>query len=262
MLEEDIVIEETTSEPMDIDDFELLPDDYVEGDGEEETDEESDEEESEEVTEEEEKEETTIEALEDLEVKYLRDSKKLKDIPREEIKTFIQKGMNHDRVQEKLQIANEQNTEFTEIAKMFDMELKDLTETLKQQYFEGKADRENRNIEDVKKEYSASHKNSQQRAIDRFMTKFPDVKLDALPQEVVDDYARGEDLVTAYNNYNKGAELKTKETEISTLNDKIKTLEKELATHKQNAKTKAKGVVKATNGAGIEHDEFLEGLFS
>ena len=230
----------------------------------EETEEESEEttkEEVEEETEETEEEETTIETLEDLEVKFLHDSKKLGDIPREELKTYIQKGMNHDRIQERLTVSNEQNDDFKEIANMFDMDLTQLTDSLKDQFFQDKAEKESRNINDVKTEYESNRKSAIEKMTNRFVDKYPDVPVDKLPQEVTDMAAQGKDLVDAFESYTKDADIKAKADEIEALNAKIKALEKGDAVKKQNAKIKKKGVVKSAQGSDdVQNDDFLDGL--
>lgn len=234
----------------------------VEETKEEEAEEESTDEEVEEETEETEEEETTIETLEDLEVKFLHDSKKLGDIPKDELKTYIQKGMNHDRIQEKLTVSNEQNEDFKEIANMFDMDLTQLTDSLKEQFFKDKSEKESRNITDVKKEYESNRKNMVEKMTNRFVDKYPDVAVDKLPQEVTDMAAQGKDLVDAFESYTKDADIKAKSDEIETLNAKIAELEKGNQVKKQNAKTKKKGVVKSAQGSDdVQNDDFLDGLF-
>ena len=250
----------------DFDSFENLPEEPIETEEVEESkDEESEEdlteEDSKEETEETEEEENTIDSLDDLEVKFLHDSKKLKDIPRDELQTYIQKGMNHDRLQEKLTISNEQNDDFMEVAKMFDMDVTLLTETLKQQYFEDKAKKESRNVNDVKTEYESSRQDRVAKMTNRFTEKFPDVAVDKLPEEVMNAVAEGKDLIDAYDSYTKDVDIKAKTDEIKALNERIAALEKGEAVKKQNAKTKKKGIVKSTKGTDDDqHDDFLSGL--
>ena len=256
-----------------LEEFEVLPDDFEEEEVElEETEEETVEEEEVESTEEveeveqeeseEETEDTTEVALEDLEVKFLHDSKKLKDIPKEELQTYIQKGMNHDRVQEKLSVANETISDFNEIATMFDMDVNSVIETLKDQYFNRIAETEGRNVDDVKKVYNADRKNKEAKMYERFVSKFPDVKTDSLPQEVLNAVKGGEDLVSAYQKHTSDNELQTKSTELDQLKSEIEGLKKQLNVTNQNKKTKKKAVVKGVKDSGTDakQDDFLQGL--
>ena len=247
----------------------ILPDDYVEEEEEsteetEETTEEEGEELEDDDTEEseEEEEETTEAALEDLEVKFLHEVKTLKDIPKEELQSYIQKGMNHDRVQEKLNVAYDQIESFKDVAEMFDMDLPTVIETLKEQYFTNKANTEERQVADVKREYEASKKDRTTKMYDRFLDKYPDIKTSEIPTEVLQAVKQGEDLVKAYDNHLKENETKAKESEINTLKAQIEELNKKLGIKDQNEKVKKKAVVKKTSGVDkvSNDDDFLLGL--
>lgn len=262
----------------------LLPDDYVEGEEydfetetesaeeveevevKEETEESNEESETveEEQTEESEEveEDTTETALEDLEVKFLHETKALKDIPREELQAYVQKGMNHDRIQEKLTQAYDQIDDFKDIANMFEMDMQTVIETLKNQYYENKANKEGRQVADVKREYESNKKDRNTKMYERFLDKYPDVKTEDIPQEVMQAVREGEDLVNAYDKYTNTSQTKAKDSEIETLKQQIAELQKKIDVNNQNKKTKKKSVVKKTsNSSGVETDPFLDGLF-
>jgi hypothetical protein len=246
----------------------ILPDDYVEEEEEstEETEEATDEEveeTEEETTEEVEEveEDTTETALEDMEVKFLHEVKALKDIPREELQSYVQKGMNHDRIQEKLNTAYDQIESFKDVADMFEMDLPSVIETLKNQYFTNKAETEGRQVTDVKREYEGNKKDRSAKMYDRFLTKYPDIKTEDIPQEVLQSVKEGEDLVKAYDKYTGDAKVKAKDTEIDTLKAQVEELQKKLGVKDQNTKVKKKAVVKKTSdSSGIDTDDFLAGL--
>lgn len=261
----------------------LLPDDYVEGeeydfDGknteedsttdEEETKEEvdTDEEETEtkeddsaeEETEEEVKEELP---LDDLEIKVLGEVKKLSEIPREELQSTVRKGQDYDRVKDQLTDARSEINEWHEVAEMFDMSPTEVIETLKEQHFKQKAESEGRNVDDVKSIYNANRKSRTDKMYETFVDKYPDVKVDELPQEVKDDIAMGKDVTKSYENHLSNSKLSDKDSKISELQTKIDDLEKAIKIKEQNTKSKKKGVVKKTSGSdGIEHDDFMDGF--
>lgn len=215
-----------------------------------------------ETEESEEVEENTIEtALDDLEVKFLHETKTLKDIPQDELKTYIQKGMNHDRIQEKLTQAYDQIDDFKDIANMFEMDLSTVIETLKNQYYENKAQKEGRQVSDVKREYESNKKDRTTKMYERFLDKYPDVKTDDIPQEVMQAVREGEDLVNAYDKYTNTSKDKARDSEIESLKAQLAEANKKLGIKEQNTKVKKKSVVtKTSDSSGIETDEFLEGF--
>lgn len=251
----------------------ILPDDYeeeeveeTEEEGEETT--ETDSEETETQTEDLESNETTEEEtvenkLEDLEVKYLHETKTLKDIPRDELKTLVQKGMNHDRVSEKLNIANEKLSQLGDIAKLYNMDEQTLIDTLLDNYFQQTADSEGITKDQAKSKYEQGKKNSQQKMYDRFIEKFPGVEGKDIPQSVWDAVTSGEDLSVAYRDHLSEQSNQTKSDEITQLKNKIESLEKQIKTKEQNETVKKKSPVKSTSKHGndeFEGDEFLQGL--
>lgn len=243
----------------------LLPDDYEEEETTEEVEEEPTEAEpKEEVEQEDEAEEIPSEAetkLEDLEIKFMHDVKKISDIPADELKTYIQKGMNQERLQGKLNEAVEKNNNLDDIAKMFDMDTDKLMETLKQQYFDDKASKESRNVNDVKREYESERKSMQDKMIERFVERYPDVDVESIQETIDNAVSNGEDITGAYETSLKDAEIKSKSEEVKTLTAKVAELEKQMKVKKQNTKTKAKGVVGSVGGSDDVQDDFMAGLF-
>ncbi len=247
----------------------ILPDDYVEEaeesteETEETTEEEVEETQEEETDETEEVEEDTTEtSLDDLEVKFLHETKALKDIPRDELQSYVQKGMNHDRIQEKLNSAYDQIESFKDVADMFEMDLPTVIQTLKDQYFTNKAESESRQVDDVKREYESTKKDRNSKMYERFLTKYPDIKTDDIPQEVLQSVKQGDDLVKAYDKHVNDNKFKEKESEVDSLKSQVEELQKQLGVKKQNTKTKKKSVVKKTSSSSVvdSGDDFLDGL--
>ena len=192
------------------------------------------------------------------EYKYNHEVGNVNDLTPEKAKMFMQLGMKEANVDNS---AREQNNEFLEVAEMFEMDADKLMETLRQQYFDDKASKESRNVNDVKTEYESSRKTMQDKMVDRFVDKYPDIPVDKLTEEVMDAVAKGQDMTQAYEGSLKDGELTTKSDTIKTLTDKVAELEKQLGVKKQNAKTKSKGVVKSVSGSdSIASDDFLAGL--
>lgn len=221
-------------------------------------------EESEESVEEsdEEVEETETVSLEDLEIKVLGQTKLLKDIPREELQSTVRKGEDYDRVREKLNITQDEVNEWNEVSEMFGMTPSEVRDALKEQHFTKKAESEGRNIDDVRREYESNKKSLNDKMYERFVKKYPDVKTDELPNEVVDSVKSGNDLVKAYDEYTRKVEANNINSEMETYKQKIAELEAKLNVKTQNKKTKKKGVIKKTSGtdADTQNDDFLSGL--
>lgn len=277
-----MILDGNQTEEMNVEEQDyLLPDDYKEDeeysfDDKEESEtaeseeaevEEKPEEDSEEVKEEqteeseESEEDTTDTALEDLEIKFLHETKALKDIPRDELQSYVQKGMNHDRIQEKLNQAYDTIDDFKDIAQMFDMDMSQVIDTLKNQYYTTKANEEGRQVADVKREYESNKKDRNTKMYERFLEKYPDVKTEDIPQEVMQSVREGADLVNAYDKYNNTSQAKAKESEIENLKLQIAELKNQLGVKDQNSKVKKKAVVKKTSdSSGIDGDDFLAGL--
>lgn len=261
----------------------ILPDDYVEGedydfDGddteetsatEEETTKEdidTDEEDTESEEEDSTEEETTEEAREELPlgelpIKVLGEEKLLKDIPREQLQSTVRKGEDYDRVKDQLTDARIEINEWNEVAEMFEMSPAEVKEILREQHFKQIAESEGRNVKDVKEIYNSKRKDRTDEMYKSFVEKYPDVKVDELPQEVKDDIAMGKDVTKAYESNLSKSKMSDKDNKISELETKIADLEKAIKVKEQNTKSKKKGVVKKTSGSdGIEHDDFMDGF--
>ena len=248
----------------------ILPDDYEETEETPEVDEELEVTETEETEEVEETKEQieeepiepaeSVESLEDLEVKYLHDVKKLKDIPKDELKTLVQKGMNHDRIVDKYNQASEKAERVEAIAKLYGMSETELVEALLTQY----ADSSDKTLGEVKSIVEQGKKDSTNKMYSKFLESYPDVKADTIPKEVWDEVKLGEDLTKAYENNLKQSTILAKDGELSQLKLRLAELEGKLKVKEQNETVKKKAVVKSTIGNGDtkqEDDDFLQGLF-
>jgi hypothetical protein len=246
----------------------ILPDDYEEVEDTTEAEEvveeveevevEVKEETTEEVTEE------TKQALEDLEIKYLHEVMKLKDFTPNELKTLVQKGMNHDRLAEKVTLANERNEQVKELATLYNMTEADMLDALLNNYYDSQADAQGKTKEEIKKNHEATKKQTSQKMYERFADKFPDVKGEMIPEEVWNAVKGGDDLTMAYTDYIKDTELKTKEQELANLKTKLAELEGKQKSLEHKEQVKKKAVVKSTTGQGQdseEFDDFLQGLW-
>lgn len=204
------------------------------------------------------------ESLDDLEVKYLHEVKKLKDIPKEELKTLVQKGMNHDRIAEKFTLANEKLEKLNLLGSLYGMSDAEVVDALFNRYYEDTADKEGLRPEQVKARVEADQKAITQKMYDRFVQKFPDVNAKDIPQEVYDAVRfAGEDLTKAYEDHLKQSTISAKDSEINKLNSRLAELEGKLKTFTQNEKVKKKAVVKPTSNNGSDEvgdDDFLMGL--
>lgn len=201
--------------------------------------------------------------LGEVEVKYLHESKKLKDIPAEDLKVYVQKGMNHDRVLEKYTVANEKLEAFSFVAQLHEMSVDQMAEVLLKNYAESKAESEGKSVESVMADINGKQQAIKQKQFERFVNKYPDVKSDQIPQEVWDATKLGDDLVTAYGDYLSQNTFKAKDGELNQLKTKIAELEGKLKTKEQNETVRKKAVVTSTSKNGIDNikdDEFLQGL--
>ena len=198
----------------------------------------------------------STDSIGELEVKYLKETKKLKDIDKEELTSLIQKGFNHDRIKEKYD-------KIKEVSELFKMSDSELIDSLYTQYFDAEADRRGVSTDKVKADYESSKKTSEQIMYANFLENFPDVKADAIPVDVWAKVKSGEDLTVAYRQHQLAENVKGKETELSQLQKRISELESKLKTKAQNEATKKKAVVKPTTNNGSEEnvaDDFLQGL--
>lgn len=194
------------------------------------------EEESEEV-EEETTEEDTTEAEEvfnynDLDLKVLSENKKLSEIAPEEAQEVFQKGLDYDR-------KNGQLAPFKEIADLYGIDLAKMQETLFNDYFKYKAEKDGLTEAIVKKEYevtkaesrikqeqeakkseereATSKKNAEEKMFKDFIKEFPDVKAEDIPKEVIAESKKGVSLVEAYKDH----EYKQMKNEIAKLKKQL-----------------------------------------
>ena len=241
----------------------ILPDDYEE-ETEETTEEEVVESEVAEDGEATEEVKEVAESLDDLEVKYLHEVKKLKDIPKDELKTLVQKGMNHDRIAEKHADLNSKYEPIKNLANLYGMNEQDFTKALFNQYYNMVAERDGLTPEQVARNVEQESSKTTERMFNKFANKYPDVKAQDIPQEVYDMVNDGEaDLLGAYEKYLSKETMLSKDSELKKLNDKILALENKLKTKEQNEAVKKKAVIKSTSVNGVddlEDDDFLQGL--
>lgn len=214
----------------------------------------------------------TADPLDDLEIKFLHESKKLKDIPRDELKTLVQKGMNHDRLTEKIEGFKQlegKMSEFEELASFYGMTTDELKESLFNSFFENKASEDGVTAELLRREYTQNKKESSEKQAEQlkskqdkdmndFISKYPNVKGDDVEPETWELINNGMSLTQAY-------EKQIGNKEVATLKAKIAELEGKQKTIKQNADVKQKAVVKSTLTHGTDdsdnNDDFLAGLF-
>lgn len=147
----------------------------------------------------------------DLDFKVLKDTKKLGDLTPEEVRERLQKGTDYDRIRPRY----DELKGFEEVAKLYGLDSKDLLSELRANHFKNLADKNGTNEDFEKKAYELAIKEQQltekeqaeamQRkdteAVERFLKSFPDVDPTALPKEVLESAAKGEDIVTSYTNY-------------------------------------------------------------
>jgi hypothetical protein len=203
------------------------------------------------------------ELLEDLEIKFLHDTKKLKDFDKDEIKTLVQKGMNHDRLNEKLVDTNTKLGSFQEIAELYGYDTETLANALLNQYFDTKAEQEGVSPDVIKREHNLNKREKGRQAeakskdaFEKFVDNYPNVKNEDITPLTWERVKNGTDLTTAY-------EMQLKDNQLEELKSTISKLQNEVKTVKQNADIKKKAVVKSTTKNGSDEvgkDDFLEGL--
>lgn len=203
------------------------------------------------------------ESLDELEVKFLHEVKKLKDIPREELQTLVQKGMNHDRIAERYAQATEKLERMKDLGALYGMTETEVMDALFNRYYEDTADREGLTPQQVKARVEANKKDTMQRMFDKFNEKYPNVNANDIPKNVWEEVKAGEDLVRAYSEHLKQETISAKDGELNQLKTKIAELEGKLKTFTQNETVKKKAVVKSTSVNGsdnVKEDDFLAGL--
>jgi len=201
--------------------------------------------------------------LGEIDFKYLHEAKKIKDIPREELPTIIQKGMNHDRVLEKFTVANEKLDRFEEIAVLHNMSSDEMAEVLLSNFYNTEAERNGTTPEFERRNREISKVSNKEKMYKRFVDKYPDVKSEDIPQYIWDNVKLGEDLTSAYEDHKRQDVIKTKDDELNQYKSKIAKLEAELKVKNQNESVKKKAVVKSTTNNGsdaLDEDDFLQGF--
>jgi len=172
---------------------------------------------------EEETEETPEVNFEDMEVKFLHERKKVRDIPYEDRIKYMQLGMNQGRLQEKFVIANALSSELKEVSDIFKFdEPKALLDALMEQHYKTVAETEQRNINDVRKDYTSGKKSPRDKMYERFLDKNPDIVIEDIPQEVINS----DDIQKAYDDYKRDNMIQEKDDKIKELTDKVESLTK------------------------------------
>lgn len=203
----------------------------------------------------------TGDSLDELEVKFLHEVKKLKDIPKDELKTLIQKGMDYDRKLsriDELKLETAKYDRVKELASHYNMSDSEMIDMLFDNYFDQKANTEGLTKEIVKKEYELNKRETvtnEQAQLQKFVKEFPDIDAKNIPLEVVEQWQDGKDLTETYRNY-------LKDGEVNTLKKELETLKSQLKLKEQTTETKKKAVVKSTTANGHEdnNDDFLAGF--
>lgn len=234
----------------------ILPDDYVE-DAEDTT-------EAEPVGQEGTEPQQTDFKFEDLEIKYNKDTKKLKDFTPDDLKSYVQKGMNYDKVDSRvkeLQAQVERLQGFESIASMYGYDPDGLAGALLENHFAALAEQngstpelERRAYElDMKakviadKEAAETQKAEETKQLERFLAENPDVKPQDIPQEVLEAVAKGESIQSAFTQF-KYKQLQAEVDRLKQLNSNIQS-----------------APVRATGGNGgdrdAQMDDFERGLF-
>ena len=235
-------------------------DSEVEVEAEETTEVEEETEESKETTETEvadEVEEEVSEKLEDLEVKFLHETKKLSEFTKDELKSYVQKGMNADRVNEKLNQVNEKYNKVEELAKLYGMSDTEIIDTLFTNYFESTD-----NPAEAKSKYEAGKKEATTKMYAKFVENYPKVTNEDIPQTIWDRVNQGEDLNEVYKEHMYGKEKETYSSEVVQLKKQLEEANNKLKVKEQNDTVKKKAVVKksADSGNTESDDDFLAGL--
>lgn len=168
-----------------------------------------------------------------LKVKYNKEEIALDE---EKAREFAQKGMNYDKVQERLQqLESDPRLSFVEnMAQQYGMTPEQYIEAVQQEQEKARLDElVQKNIpEDIAKEVLESRKFREQYQTEKqqqeeqvrtqadynaFLGKYPDINPKDIPQSVWDEVNQGESLVNAYTKYyftNENEQLKAKLSEL------------------------------------------------
>jgi len=158
--------------------------------------------------------ETVAETPAYMKLKYNHEER---DYTEEEVRTLSQKGLNYEKVFEKLQAAEAdprlaQHSKFKQIADSYGMSEDDYITALQTQYFEQTATQQGLTPEQVKRDYELGTRekaqaqreqaNATQQQSDRmynnFNTNFPDVKPESIKPETWQRVEQGMDLSQSY----------------------------------------------------------------
>lgn len=272
--------------------------DYILPEGYEEETEEEQEESTEEVEKpeddstEEAKEETKEETKEEfswdnLDIKFLKEQKKLSDFTPEEVQAYVQKGMNSDRLLEKLNNYESQINELqgsqdislgrdiAELAKQSGYTPAEYIEAIRNQMFENKAAANGTSADFERKEYEQSVKDQQIAAREqkiteaeevkrtkaqednmytKFIDTFPDVKNEQISQETWDRVKGGMDLTEAYN-------LQLTHEKDNTINELMSKLKQQEQNYKNVQSAPVTGTTNNGTGEQVD-DDFMAGFNS
>jgi len=252
---------------------EVTPDEFFD-DVPESTDEGTEEETSPKETTEESKEESTDETDEsevvteeevarniaDLEFKFLKEKGKVGDMSDNEIVEAIEIGKNAQRFRDKYNESSEKLNRLATIGDKLGYDgLEGLSEALLTVMAKNISEEQNRNEQDVIKEFNEGYKSREQRMIDSFVEKFPDVKIEDVPESVLQSYQLdGKDLSTSYAEHLTNQKVSEKDAEVEGLKQEIEKLQQQLSIDKTNNNNKKTSVVKKTQGGDDSvKDDFL-----
>jgi len=153
--------------------------------------------------------------LRDLEIKHFKDVKKLKDFTPDELKEYVQKGLDYDRVKEQRKQFEEKSNElgtFEKLATEYGYSAKEFAEMLHNNRMQSRAENNETSLEFEQRAYELENKarqieayeteqknkSAQTEQIDAFIREYPDVDPNALPKEVYEAVLNGESLKQAY----------------------------------------------------------------
>jgi len=201
--------------------------------------------------------------LRDLEIKHFKDVKKLKDFTPDELKEYVQKGLDYDRVKEQRKQFEEKSNElgtFEKLATEYGYSAKEFAEMLHNNRMQSRAENNETTLEFEQRAYELEqkarqieayeteqkNKSAQTEQIDAFIREYPNVDPNALPKEVYEAVLNGESLKQAYAVHQN------------------KQLQAELDRYKKLVENvKSSPVTSTTNNGGTgtrSDDDFLAGL--
>jgi hypothetical protein len=245
---DDLMPTEQTSEVVE-------PTEEIEEIEEVETEEEFDDSEEEQTSEtEESEEEETPRSYDELKIKWDDDETNFTDYSDEEIQKYMGLGFKtEEKIKQANAKVNETLSEFNDIAGLYEKDLPVFMSELKDNIFNFIAERDGRNIADVKTEFESKHKSFTELSMNNFLDKYPDLSAKDIPDEVMQQIKLGKDVTSEYENH-------LLKSEKNSLESKVKDLEKQLKVAKQNGETKKKAFVKKGSGNTNTNDSFLSSI--